>query len=542
MIVFALFLFVIMLMVGGMAVDLMRFEATRARLQSTLDRSVLAAADLDQRLNPEGVVLDYFAKSQLQEHLTHIEVIETMNSRSVQARAGMQLNTIFMHMIGYPDLNAPAHGTAMESVSDIEIMLVLDVSGSMGSNNRLVNLKRAANEFVTTILQADSEERISIGIVPFNGQINLGPQLRSQYNTFDNHGTNNVNCLDLPPAAYVTADLSTSLPIPMTSIADTFSSTSTSNRYTEISSSGPANTNVWCPPNPENTVLLPTRNETALKAHINGFTAIGATSINAGMRWGIELLDPGSQPMFASLAQAGLIPASFSDRPFAYNRDDTLKVIVLMSDGENFEEERVNDGFRAGQSPIWRSDNSSGHYSIFHAGRVDNRNSTTICDSRPFYVPHRGEWHLQPWNGSNPPTGSSRNPACYDPGIVTGSTNISGTTRQNWEQVWSRVRLKWVAQQLYARAGISSYNNAVNNMRTLTSTSAMDSQLQSMCQMAVSNQITVFTIAFEAPSNAQLQLSQCASSPSHYFNAAGLEIEEAFRAIAAQINRLRLVE
>ncbi len=223
MIVFALFLFVIMLMIGGMAVDLMRFESTRARLQSTLDRAVLAAADLDQRLDPTGVVYDYFTKGRLLNQLTHVEVTETMNSRSVRALAEMGMNTFFMRMVGYPTLTAPAAGRAIESVSDIEIILVLDVSGSMKSNQRLANLRDAANEFVDAILAEDSENRISIGIVPFNGQINLGPTLRAQYRTFDDHGVNNSNCVDLPPAAYVTADLSTDLPMPMTAYADTFS-------------------------------------------------------------------------------------------------------------------------------------------------------------------------------------------------------------------------------------------------------------------------------------------------------------------------------
>ncbi|MBW7922873.1 MAG: VWA domain-containing protein [Rubellimicrobium sp.] len=543
MIVFALFLFVIMLMIGGMAVDLMRFESVRARLQSTLDRAVLAAADLDQRLDPTAVVYDYFDKDRLLSQLTHVEVTETMNSRSVGALARMDMNTFFMRMVGYPSLTAPAAGRAIESVNDIEIILVLDVSGSMNDNRRLVNLKSAANDFVDTILAADTEDRMSIGIVPFNGQINLGPQLRAQYNTTDDHGVANSNCVDLTPAAYATADLSTTLPLPMTAYADTFSGpSSTGSGYTVPTSNRPAAANYWCPATPGNTVLLPTRNATTLHNRINGLTAIGATSINAGMRWGIELLDPGTQPMFASLAAAGQMPSAYADRPYAYDRDDALKVIVLMSDGSNFAEQRVNNGYRSGPSPIWRANN--GQYSIFDATRVNSSNSTNLCNSRPYYVPHLNAWHPRPWNGSNPPAGTSKNPTCYQPNATTSST-----TNLNWEAVWLDVRVKWVAQQLFARSEMVAgsnytqrYNNAVAMLQTETPIPQMDAQLQAMCQVARSHGTTVFSIAFEAPSDGQLQLSQCASSPSHYFNAQGLEIADAFRAIAAQINRLRLVE
>ena len=54
LIIFSLYLFVMMLMIGGLAVDFMRYEITRTRLQNTLDRAVLAAADLRRRPPPLG--------------------------------------------------------------------------------------------------------------------------------------------------------------------------------------------------------------------------------------------------------------------------------------------------------------------------------------------------------------------------------------------------------------------------------------------------------------------------------------------------------
>ena len=62
---FSLMLFVMMMMMGGFAVDLMRYETIRTSLQNTLDRSTLAAASLTQRLNSTTVVNDYFAKAGL---------------------------------------------------------------------------------------------------------------------------------------------------------------------------------------------------------------------------------------------------------------------------------------------------------------------------------------------------------------------------------------------------------------------------------------------------------------------------------------------
>ena len=57
MLVASLFFLLMILMVGGISVDLMRYEMERTRLQNTIDRAVLAAADLDQIATPEAVVL-----------------------------------------------------------------------------------------------------------------------------------------------------------------------------------------------------------------------------------------------------------------------------------------------------------------------------------------------------------------------------------------------------------------------------------------------------------------------------------------------------
>ena len=62
-IAFSMFIMVIILMVAGIGVDTMRFEMERTRLQNTVDRAVLAAADLDQTLAPKAVVEDYFVKA-----------------------------------------------------------------------------------------------------------------------------------------------------------------------------------------------------------------------------------------------------------------------------------------------------------------------------------------------------------------------------------------------------------------------------------------------------------------------------------------------
>ena len=181
-----------------------------------------------------------------------------------------------------------------------------------------------------------------------------------------------------------------------------------------------------------------------------------------------------------------------------------------MTDGEHFPEERLNDGFRTETSPIFRG--TDGYYSIYL-----DRSST----SYDYWVPHRSEWRNAPW------------------------PDASRAPRQTWDQVWANLRMSWVARQLYARAygnSNSVYNSTMDMFRTKTPVADMNDQLQSVCSRARANNVIVYGIAFEAPTNGAAQRQPAPPSPSHYFDANGLEIQSVFRAIASNISQLKLTQ
>lgn len=517
--VLALCLFLLMVMMGGLAVDLMRFEQTRTTLQNTLDRATLASASLTQKLTPSSVVHDYFNKSGMAEYLKNVTVTEGMNFRNVVADADMLTNPYFMPMMNVDQLDAKGHSMAEQRINNVEIMLVLDVSGSMASNSRLVNLKTAATEFVDSVLTPDTDHKISVGIVPFNGQINMGPDLRAKFTGLtEDPNVANVQCAELPNSVYSTTGLPTNTAMSMTAHADTFSTTNQSGWLASTNTSWSIGydatynaLNVWCPPIAGNIVRLPIQSVATLQGYINGLTAVGATSINAGMKWGVSLMDPVAQPMYSDFITAGKMPATEVGRPFAYTDEDSMKVIVLMTDGENFAEERINTAYKAGLSPIYKSNNDN-NYSVYHAGKTG---------TNKYWVPHLGTWQAAPW---------------------TNSTNNGTFVQQTWPQVWAKLRLSYVAYQYYARAGMNTYTAQMDTFRTLTPTTTMDTQLQSICSLAKGQGVIVYGIAFEATVNGQNQIRNCSTSNAHYFNAAGLQIRTAFRAIASNISQLRLTQ
>ncbi|MDO9637562.1 MAG: VWA domain-containing protein [Pseudotabrizicola sp.] len=538
-IAFTVVMLTLMLTLAGIGVDIIHFETVRTKQQQTLDRATLAAASLTQELEAEDVVRDYFAKAGLSDNLKMVQYERTFNGSTVRAEAATLVNPVFMNLYDLTNgqgLSAAGASQAEQRINNIEIMLVLDVSGSM-AGSKLTNLKSAAREFIDTVLDQDFENRVSIGIVPYNGQVNLPQYMQDLFNAEDDHGVEDVNCFDLPASTYNSLTLSRTTPMPVTAHADTYSSTTTGSYIAPTHSNAVVDTgNRWCPPSKVNVIRAPTNNKTQLKSHISNLTAIGATSINAGMKWGMALLDPSARGLYTGLVAAGHTPSYFSDRPFDYTAEDAMKIIVLMTDGEHFAEERVTADYRHGDSPIWRA-NSVNQYSIFHSTKVDASTSTKLCNSRPFYVPHLNAWHSRPWNGSTPSSS-----ACYS----ATTTTYSGSTRQTWQSMWSssenNLRMSWVAQQLYVRAIGGTQAARMNLMRTQTPTGTMNTQLQQVCTLAGARNVMIYGIAFEAPSNGRAEIEKCASSPAHYFNASGLEISTAFRSIATNISQLKLTQ
>jgi Flp pilus assembly protein TadG len=520
-----LFFFFMMLLVGGVAVDLMRFEQRRVALVQTMDRATLAAASLENVLTPEDVVNSYFETSGIGETLDSITVDQGMNSRTVRAKATVKSDNYFMSMVDVPYLETQNMSEAEQRVTNVEIAMVLDVSGSMANTpSRITNLKSAGQEFIDTVLDQDTENKISISIVPYNGQVNLGPQLFSKFTVTNTHGTANSFCIDLPTSTYSTTSISRSTGFPQTPHVDSWSSSSTSNSYATMEGPTVSNglfSNMWCQPNAANFVSVHRNNRVQLKAQIANLVAVGATSIDLGMKWGTMLLDPASRSIVTELSGAGQVPAYFASRPANFGDPETLKVIVLMTDGENFTQERHGDAYRTGQSNIWRS-NGDGMMSAYH----DRANTTA-----DYWVPHRnsgaGEWRTAPWNSG------------------------SGTTRLNWNQVWAVARTNWVAWQLYARAlGTDSttrtaqFNTWKNNFRTYTDTTTMNTRLAQLCTAAKQQGIIVYGIAFEAPAGGEAAIQSCSSTPAstYYFDASGLEIRTAFRLIASNLSQLRLTQ
>jgi Flp pilus assembly protein TadG len=496
MIALGLIFFTLMVMMGGLAVDLMRYEAVRTQLQQTSDRAALAAASLRQKRTPASVVEDYFAKAGLSEYLQSVTPLVTLNAKSVDIVARAEVHPFFMPMLGIDEMTAPANSGAMERITDVEISLVLDISGSMENNNRMENIQTAAGAFVADVINNNEANRTTVSIIPYSGHVNLGADLASKFNITSTHSDS--YCVDLPSTAFSSIHVARTTPLVQASHFDPYSGTST------------RTASRWFCPTGGNTILPLSDSVEDLQGRINAMVPTENTSIDLGVKWGAALLSPQVQ---------GIVSGTHANRPFDPAVREVLKVLVVMTDGDNTTQHIMNTAYKGtGLSNIWR-DNSTGALAAYI-----NRSST----SNDYY-----------WKTGSTTWGWTANP--FD--------KTTGTTRLTWDQVWQYATLNFVADRLYAKAresaGFTSNITSsywTGQFRSTSGTSTKNTRLQSICTAAKNAGITIFGISFEAGTAGQTQIRNC-STLGNFHNVVGApELSSAFTAIASQINHLRLTQ
>ena len=142
-------------------------------------------------------------------HLQTVTVNQSLIHREVSATALHESEPLLLHLLGVDYMSAPASGTASESVNNVEVSLILDVSGSMADNNKMTNLKTAAGDFIDALIHVGTQDRVSISLVPYSEHVNAGPLITSRMNVNTLH--NFSNCLEIPNAEFGTTALDTAI-------------------------------------------------------------------------------------------------------------------------------------------------------------------------------------------------------------------------------------------------------------------------------------------------------------------------------------------
>ncbi len=362
---------VTMIAFGGLGIDMIHAELTRAKIQATLDRSVLAAADLENQLVPADVVYDYFSKMGVSNALTGVQVDHTGNAKTVSAQAATTHDANFSQIFGVDRFDIGGNSTASEWVSFVEVSMVLDISGSMADNSRLVNMKNAAQLFVDTVIDPNFPDTVSISLVPYSEHVNAGP-LASQMNISRNHGF--ADCLEFPDNMYQTTAIDTSV-------------TYSQMQHYQWNYYGDNDLgNHVCPTQGYAEIQPVSNDRTALKKQIGDFQPLAGTAIFMGMKWAAALLDPSMRGAISNLAGSNNIPAAFSDRPLDFGRDDVGKHIVLMTDGMNSKSYRL-------QNWAYQDDSMYAHWANNNLWYSNVEYVTDAWSWEKFYTQRYSQWY-----------------------------------------------------------------------------------------------------------------------------------------------------
>ena len=355
---------------AGMAVDYANAYLVKQRLMQAIDAAALAgaASSTDPTVIKQRVK-DFFEINYPADKLgVRFDPVVNVNGSFVEVSGHADYQTFFLNIIGIEDISVNANTVVQREVKGLEVVLVLDNTGSMGTNNNIGKLRTASCEFVEILFGTydpdESEdcldrygdfvtannEYVKVGLVPYATSVNVGPYGLG----YDDDG-----------ASYDSSFINNPLGLSFSNDSDTDICLLEDDNGTDIEDhEGPWDMYRWCrdrdddsaqcnyyddyvcnyynssgsscqswsyqrrakgvyrAPNylcPRASVLPMTENMTALKDRINEMEANGNTYGNFGMVWGWRLLSP--------------------DFPFTEGVDwddhGWRKVVVMMTDGNN---------------------------------------------------------------------------------------------------------------------------------------------------------------------------------------------------------------
>ncbi|WP_213272274.1 pilus assembly protein [Hyphomonas sp.] len=348
--------------IAGFAIDFQVTTTQKARVQQAIDSAVLAATKSMQDGKDKAYTLkeanDYFTGILNQSShsgltCTKIDLIYIDATEEMEGRASCEQKTTLSQVAGIQKLEFDVASAATYGIGKLEIAFVFDVSGSMGSNNRMTDLKAAARDAVDTLLPVEGysgdPEDVRLAMVSYDTMVNAGPYFKAVTNvdptrTYSYYGSiyQATTCRRRNWRGQCTQwNYAWSGPH---SRSHTITSTCVweregADRYT---GRGPAN-NRWLTPitatfnntndswrvdsaaNPNCNSDIPvplTHDREKLLDFIDGMRPVGMTAGHIGTAWGWYLVSPDFNTVWPSGSKA-----------LPYDEPDATKVVIMMSDG-----------------------------------------------------------------------------------------------------------------------------------------------------------------------------------------------------------------
>jgi Flp pilus assembly protein TadG len=412
-----------LLLIVAVAIDFSQTLVVKRQLTAAVDAAALSVATLPSLDDEEAEdkAGDYIRAHYPSAALGTLKTYSAVRANNaVDVSATAELDTTFLRIAGYDKLSVTVNSRALIQQSKLEIVMVLDNTGSMSESitrfgpSKLSALKTASNSLVN-ILMGDAEESpfVRIGLVPFANAVNigtdkralgwtdeakpharwnkehvLGPGFNSLFEVFATLNVSWGGCVrardgyaltDTPLNPDVAATLFTPYFAP-DEVQDDFGGwgrdddivydndylgSERTEKYKPFEThyknqrprSGKPGPNYNCP---EQAIQPLTNVKSTITTALGGMKAVGNTVIPEGLAWGWRVISP-TQPFTQGVA---------------YDAADTVKAIILLTDGEN----NVSGGGIYGSKFNAFGFGENGHLGADPKATLDSYTST-LCDN-----------------------------------------------------------------------------------------------------------------------------------------------------------------
>lgn len=298
----------------GLSLDYGFALSERSRLQQIADSAILAGGREYQVTGETGAAeakaLTYFTnlKPSGSNASVLVNSVDT-NTNELRFVIKADVPTSFLTVFGYSSIAVEVESKATlaqggaGSEKHIELAMMLDTTGSMGSGTKMADLKSAARDLVQIVVSDDQSGLTSrIAIAPFAHAVNVGPYFQA----LTNRDPATVNSPCVVERAGVDA-FTANVP---SATASNFFGVYDDNPYRGS-----------CKPTTE--IVPLTADKTLLNSTIDGLGTTGYTAGHLGTGWAWYMISD-KWSNFWPTASA----------PLANNPDEVMKVAVLMTDGK----------------------------------------------------------------------------------------------------------------------------------------------------------------------------------------------------------------
>ncbi len=183
-----------MMLAAGAAVDTIRINREQVAFDAAVDSAALAVA-ADDRASLAGLnesqttarlaELEAFAKKYMAENYTpqygssqEMDVNLEISGQAIDLTASHTFPTTIMSLTGIDEINLSAHSQIKKAMRPIELVLVMDTTGSMASSGKIAGAKTAAMDLLNTVYGGSlssfpESEYLRVALVPFAAGVRL---------------------------------------------------------------------------------------------------------------------------------------------------------------------------------------------------------------------------------------------------------------------------------------------------------------------------------------------------------------------------------